>query len=358
MSILFIGKRFYTNRDAYSEKFGRIYQLPYYWAKETETKLWLMDYHSKEKIKDQHDSLKIISTPIFSFIFIINVLKTLFVDRPKTIVASGDCYIGLFAFILAKLCRAKFIFDVYDKYDAFTGYRNLGFKNLFQFLLKRADTCLFASKKLQYDSELLCKKSLFVPNGIDTNHFYPRNKSESRSLFNLDKNVVYIGYFGSMEIERGIDDLIESVKILHQKNKNIYILIGGKKRETLNLDYKFIHYLGNLPFYTVPTAMACCDLLALPYRNSTFLDHASSCKIGEYAAMNIPIVTTNSNHVLNNYKFKEHDLNYISQNHNPNSLAKVIEIILLENHKFNILFSTWNDISKVYLSELNKTINF
>ena len=183
MSIVFIGKRFYTNRDAYTEKFGRIYQLPYYWSKELDTKLWLMDYHSKEKIKDQHDSLKIISTPIFSLIFIINILKIIILDRPKIIVASGDCYIGLFSFILAKICRAKFIFDVYDKYDAFAGYKNLGFKNLFNFLMKHADCCFFASKKFKSDCELLCKKTILIPNGVDTNHFYPRNKSESRSFF-------------------------------------------------------------------------------------------------------------------------------------------------------------------------------
>ncbi len=202
MSILFIGKRFYTNRDAYTEKFGRIYQLPYYWSKETKTHLWLVDYHSKEKITDQHDSLKITSTPIFSLIFFLSVMNTLFVNKPKIIVASGDCYIGLLSFILAKMCRAKFVFDVYDKYDSFTGYRNLGFKNLFHFLMKHADICLFASKKLKNDCALLCKKTILVPNGVDTNHFYPRNKSESRSFFNLDQNATYAGYFGSMEIER------------------------------------------------------------------------------------------------------------------------------------------------------------
>lgn len=346
MSILFIGKRFYTNRDAYTEKFGRIYQLPYYWSKELNTKLWLIDYHSKEKIKDQHESLKIESTPVFSFMMIINIIKVLLIDRPKTIVASGDCYIGLMSFLLAKLCRAKFIFDVYDKYDAFSGYRNLGFKNLFKLLLKKSDVCLFASKKLKNDNNDICNKTLLVPNGIDINHFYPRNKNESRSIFNLDQNLIYIGYFGSMEVERGIDDLISAVKLLHDENKSIYILLGGKKREDLNVGYEFIHYLGNLPFHEVPIAMACCDLLTLPYRNSPFLDHASSCKIGEYAAMNIPIVTTNSNHVLNNYKFNERDLSYISQSCNPNDLIKTIKKNLVEKHKFDIAFSTWNDISK------------
>ena len=65
MNILFIGKRFYTNRDALTEKYGRIYQLPYHWAKAgVDTKLWLIDYHSTEFITQQDDSLAIISTPV------------------------------------------------------------------------------------------------------------------------------------------------------------------------------------------------------------------------------------------------------------------------------------------------------
>ena len=32
MSVLFIGKRYYTNRDALAERYGRIYQLPWNWA--------------------------------------------------------------------------------------------------------------------------------------------------------------------------------------------------------------------------------------------------------------------------------------------------------------------------------------
>ncbi|MDY6481326.1 glycosyltransferase [Acinetobacter faecalis] len=346
MSILFIGKRFYTNRDAYSEKFGRIYQLPYYWAKETKTDLWLVDYHSKEKVKDQHDTLKITSTPIFSFIFITNILKTLFVDRPKTIVASGDCYIGLFAFILAKLCRAKFIFDIYDKYDAFTGYKNLGFKNLFHFLMKHADSCLFASKKLKNDCELLCKKTILIPNGVDTNHFYPRNQSESRSFFNLDQNAIYVGYFGSMEIERGIDDLISAVKLLHEENNTIYILLGGKKRDDLNLNYEFIHYLGNIPFKYVPIAMACCNVLTLPYRNSDFLDNAASCKIGEYIAMEIPLLATNANSL----KFSSFQISFndtlLAQHTNPFNLKEKIKLMIENPHLNNkTKIKTWKEIS-------------
>lgn len=347
MSILFIGKRFYTNRDAYTERFGRIYQLPYYWSREIPTSLWLIDYHTKEKIKDKHDLLNVISTPILSIVFFITILTTIVIKKPQKIVASGDCYIGLFAYCLAKLCKSKFIFDVYDKYDTFSGYRNLGFKNLYLFLLKKADICLFASKKLQEDSKSICQKTTLVPNGVDTNHFYPRDRNDSRSYFNLDNDNIYIGYFGSMEIERGIDDLIKAIEILNEENPNIYLLLGGKKRKDLNLNHSFIHYLGNVKFNIVPTAMACCNILALPYRNSDFLDNASSCKIGEYISMGIPLVATNSNSLIfNKYllNFEEHCL---AEHSNPKDLK---EKILLKLNKpqthIQTHFNTWKEISK------------
>lgn len=346
MAILFIGKRFYTNRDAYVEKYGRIYQLPYYWSKETSTSLWLIDYHTKEKIKDQHDNLNILSTPLFSAAFIFTIIKTMLVQRPKTIVSSGDCYIGLLSYLIAKLCGAKFVFDIYDKYDTFDGYRNLGFKNLFHFLMKHADICLFASKKLKNDSEHICKKTLLTPNGVDTNHFYPRDKNQSREFFNLDTDKIYIGYFGSMEIERGIDDLISAVKLLHEENSKICILLGGKKRDDLNLEYEFIHYLGNVPFKNVPIAMACCDVLTLPYRNSEFLDNASSCKIGEYSCMHIPIISTSSNSVK--------ELTSTNQQlHLNNNIAESIKNVLKNTSNLNFESIKWEKISYTTLFNLN-----
>ena len=349
MSILFIGKRFYTNRDTYSEKFGRIYQLPYHWSKKIKTNLWLIDYHTKENIEDTDDQLEISSTAIFSFSFILKLISIIMFERPKTIIASGDCYIGLLGLIISKICLAKFIFDVYDKYNTFSGYKNfLGF-NSYNFLLKKSDICLFASNKLKNDSTPLCKKTILIPNGIDTNNFFPRDINTSRIDFNLNKEYIYIGYFGSMEEERGIDDLIEAVKILRQQNINVYILLSGKKREGLNLNYEFITYLGNIPFSKVPIAMACCDLLALPYRSSEFLNNASSCKIAEYIAMQIPIVATKSSNIIYNFTLSEHaTLNDFALTNDVKSLCKTISIQIKER---KIILNQsdiyhWSEISK------------
>jgi|SRR5690606_13408621 len=354
MSILFIGKRFYTNRDAYTERFGRIYQLPYHWSKETKINLWLIDYHSREKINTIHADLNITATPILSILFLLNTFKSIFLIRPKMIVASGDCYIGLFSFILAKLCKAKFIFDVYDKYDTFSGYKNLGFKNLFHFLLKKADTCMFASKKFKDDCEQICKKTILAPNGINTSQFYPRNKFISRKYFNLNNNNFYLGYFGSMEEERGIDDLINTVIHLRKSNDNVYILLGGKKREDLNIDKKIIHYLGNLNYKDVPIAMACCDVLTLPYRDSEFLNNASSCKINEYLAMQIPILATKNQGIMQN--FNHSSIMYVSLNSDIEFLLHKLKNI--QDYGKNTCINddiSWESIANKIISHMNSS---
>ena len=150
MNILFIGKRFNTNRDALLEKFGRNYQFPLHLAELHNVALWLVDYHTKTTIQSIDGSLRITSTPVKN----LAVFKQYLLGAYKStqpidmVIASGDCYIALMAQRIAKKLKAKFVFDVYDKYDEFGGYvRPLGF-DLFGYLLKKADMRLFASHAL------------------------------------------------------------------------------------------------------------------------------------------------------------------------------------------------------------------
>ena len=104
-----------------------------------------------------------------------------------------------------------------------------------------------------------------------------------------------------MEPERGINDLIEAAGVLRTRGVDINLVIGGKAEPGVNLDYPWVHYLGNLAFAQMPTALASCDLLTLPYRQSSFLDNASSCKIAEYIAMRRPIVATRTPNLVENF---------------------------------------------------------
>lgn len=99
VDILFIGKRFNTNRDALTEKFGRIYQLPLHLSKEQniKIKLWLIDYHSSKKVKTTDGKLKIISTPVKTgAVFYQYIKESIEREKYDIVIASGDCYIGLY----------------------------------------------------------------------------------------------------------------------------------------------------------------------------------------------------------------------------------------------------------------------
>mgnify|MGYP001548492318 CR=1 FL=1 len=72
MRVLFIGKRFYTNRDAYKERFGRIYQLPFWWAKAGhEVDFWLIDYHGRDVGTTKDGALTVETTPVLRWRFFV-----------------------------------------------------------------------------------------------------------------------------------------------------------------------------------------------------------------------------------------------------------------------------------------------
>ena len=92
--------------------------------------------------------------------------------------------------------------------------------------------------------------------------------------------------------------------------------------------------------------MACCDVLTLPYRNSEFLDNASSCKIGEYSCMRIPIISTSSNSVK--------ELTSTNQQlHLNNNIAESIKNVLKNTSNLNFESIKWEKISYTTLFNLN-----
>ena len=332
MNILFIGKRFNTNRDALLEKFGRNYQLPLHLAARHNVTLWLVDYHSKTTMRRADGSLNIISTPIKNLALIRHyALRKYETTNPVDIViASGDCYIGLMAQRIAKKIKAKFIFDVYDKYDEFSGYiRPLGF-DLFGHLLRTADMRLFASHALLHTLGQPDRDAI-LSNGLDANHFRPIDKTEARHKLQLPADATYVGYFGSMEPDRGVQDLIAAMQILRDQGQPVELLLGGKAHDSHNLNQTGIRYLGNVPFTDVPYALAACDVLAVPYRRSPFMDAGASNKIAEAMACQRPIVATRSPNITANFLQLAKEIEpYLAEPNQPNSLAAALARQLLD----------------------------
>lgn len=351
MNILFIGKRFNTNRDALLEKFGRNYQFPLHLAKNNNVTLWLVDYHSKQTITTQDGALSITSTPVKNLSVATHYWQQSR-QRPAVdiVIASGDCYIGFMAYRLAQKLKAKFVFDVYDKYDEFGGYvRPFGF-DLFGYLLKKADMRLFASHALLH-SLGQPERDAILSNGLDANHFRPIDKIEARRKLQLPADATYVGYFGSMEPDRGVQDLIDAVIILRQQGQDVELLLGGKAEPNLNLKQSGVHYLGNVPFEHVPYALASCDVLTIPYRRSPFMDAGASNKIVEAIACERPIVATRSPNLTTNFPEQAQELEpYLADSGSTVSLAEAIKKQI--NNRFLA-----SQPDKIYWKDISTNIN-
>ncbi len=319
MRIRFIGKRYYTNRDAFSERFGRIYQLPYWWANAGhEVDLWLIDYHGREAGVTQDGALRVETTPLLRWRFIVRLVSECLFSRrsrrPDLVVASGDCYIGLLGYVAARLRGARFVFDMYDRYDLFASYRKLPGFDPQTFLLRRADFVCFASAAIRENYRGLARNTYLVPNGIDTTRFRPSSMSASRQQLGLPQDKILVGYFGSMEPDRGVSDLIAAVGRLVDDRIDVNLLIGGTEHPETNLDHPWVRYLGNLDFAQMPTVLSCCDVLALPYRQSEFMDSGASCKIAEYLAVGRPVFATRTSNFTDNFPEQASELDDLLAN--------------------------------------------
>lgn len=352
MNLLFIGKRLYTNRDALNERFGRIYQLPKHWAESgLSTTLWLLDYHTPKRENRMDGQLSIICTPIRHPSWIATLIKQIFKafrsDRPTIIVASGDCYIGMMAWLLARILGAKFVFDVYDKYDEFAGYyRPLGW-DLFGFLLRCSDRCWFASQRLLGQIGNIQRGDRVVPNGIDAQHFKPCDLSKARQRYGLDTEGMLVGYFGSMDSDRGVEDLLGAIGILRVRGTPVELILAGHATANLNLNHPGVRYLGNLPHEDIPWVLAAVDVVAVPYRRTALLDAAASVKFGEIMACMRPLVATYSPNLVENFPAQAAQIQqYLVEPGDPVALSRAIAKQI--QHKLTVEMPTglgWHSIA-------------
>lgn len=331
--ILFIGKRRYTGKDAWRERFGRIYQLPAAWARAGEdVRLWLVDYHSREPLDDLDDGLAMRSTPVRG----LSVMRAFAAHlrwRPRAVVASGDCYIGLLGWLVARLSGARFVFDIYDKYDEFAGYvRPLGF-DLYGFLRRAADLRFFASRALAagHAADGCEDRTRIVPNGVDPQRFRPLPRAACRERLGLPHDAVLVGYFGGMEADRGVNDLVAAIARLRETGSRARLLVCGHAHPDTPLAQPWIDYRGAVPHERMPDYINACDVVAMPYRSSPFMDMGASCKVAEYLMCGVPLAATASPNFTANFPEQARALGRgLARAADPDSLAGAIEAQLAE----------------------------
>jgi glycosyltransferase involved in cell wall biosynthesis len=294
MRILFICKRYYTNKDLIADKIGRLYHLPKQLAGlGAEVMILALDYRNSETeelTEKRHyfrtvpaSAAKLPGVPLHLY----RVTKSFL---PDIIVASGDSHIGFLGLLIARKLKVPFVFDVYDYYPAFKGNRIPGLKSMFHASVRRADLVLCASGSLEQKLKPINRRTLLVENGVDTALFRPLDMNEARRALGLAADGLYVGYFGTIEPSRG-PLLLEAARLLREGRPELRLLLAGEVRG-VDLSAPWITHYGNVQQTQVPRLINACDVVTIPYASTPFNDHCGACKIAEYLACGKPVVTT------------------------------------------------------------------
>jgi len=296
-------------------KLGVIYGLPEKYATSIRLKNMTSRLKNVDVIKVQPSHWP---THIFSKILIVlkNCLKAASPKfKPDIIYGSAPLIASSIPSLIARKIKKKpLIIDWDDSFMDFTKrkpkYWEVGYWEYKA--IKEADKVVVVSKKLDEiatklrgSSRDICR----IPNGVDVGLFNPMNykkeRARIREKYCVKNNEVIVGFFGYIPKLKeggfvGSEIAKTSLNLVKRHNiRNIKFLIIGfgdgislfkkyvKKHE---LDHYFI-FEDFIPHQEIPRYISSMDIGVVPFAK-TFTGLArSSCKIKEFMAMGIPVIS-------------------------------------------------------------------
>lgn len=239
-------------------------------------------YSTESAPEDISIKVKINSINPFNWILVGNELKKL---KPDIIVVRywlpfmGPC-LGT---ILRRVKKNKHTKIICIADNIFPHEKRPGDKVFTKYFLKPADGFITMSEKVLADLHEFAKDkpSIFVPHPLYDNFGEKISKEEARSKLNISLNDKVILFFGFIRKYKGLDILLNTMKLLQQKpsTKKIKLLVAGefyddeKNYEQLLSDPQIKN---NLILHTefisdsmVKYYLCAADCVVQPYRNAT-----------------------------------------------------------------------------------------
>lgn len=238
-------------------------------------------------------------------------------EHPDVILASSPHpFAGLAGWVLAKLKKAKSIFEVRDLWpETFVqigGYTNKSpvvklLRVLEKFLYQRAERIVvLLPKASDYVTGLgiPSKKIVYIPNGVDPESFsdtcvpLPRELDEVISALK-SKGKLLVGYAGHYGTADALGTVVEAAKLLQDArlDKVHFLLVGdGPEKERLMAKAKSrgldnIVFFQLIPKNAMPALLPAIDVAVLPKRKTDLYKYGVSfLKIFDYMVCAKPVV--------------------------------------------------------------------
>lgn len=364
MKILVFTSRYTATRDIINEDFGRQVRLFENLRKfGHKIDFYCVDYKNLEHKDTYLHNIKVFIRP-FSYLkffsFLSDLRKVIKSNKYDLIISTSDPLWGIIGYFLAKKFKTRFAYDIQDNYELYKSYKIPFLSLIEKHVTKKADLVMCASNILTDKvKKIRKKKTITIPNGVDTEIFKPMDKIKARKRLKIPLNTKIISYIGSIQMMQGIDILFETFQELRKEIKDLKLMIAGRivtvYKEVFdkkNLNKDGIIYLGSLPQKEVVYAINAADVLVLPYPKNSFTEVMyAPYKLVEYMACNKPVVITDAGEMNKNVKNKK----MIAKAGSVNDLKEKIKYALKlkkVNSRADSLKFSWENIA----SKLNDSI--
>ena len=167
-------------------------------------------------------------------------------------------------------------------------------------------------------------KCIVLPNSVDNNLFYSRDKKEIRKQLKIDDDDFVVIFVGRFNYRKGALRLSDAIKQLNcKKIKSIFIgsLIEGNNLEP-NCDG--ILFKGNLPHEQIPNYLCASDVFVLPS-----LAEGCSNSIVEAMSCGLPIISSN---LPFNYDILDDSNSILINPESIDEIAKAINKLYRDNN--------------------------
>jgi glycosyltransferase involved in cell wall biosynthesis len=299
MKILFVAKRYYTNKDLITDRFGRLYHLPKALALRGH-QVWViaLDYKTFDSVDLEENGIRLLSIPSRSrgFRFPSQALREMKKSNfaADIVIGSGHLHLATQARRYARKTGAAFIFEAYDYYPAFLPafLKSIGVR-WFSNLCRNSDGCVAASERLSASMKQINPRTSRIENGIDPQVFAKKSRGEAVQELGLDISNRHICFIGSATESLGFGDFLEALDIIRLRNPEVYALHAGYL-DTAYEEHPGLRSFGQCRQETVVTILNASECGVVPYRNSLQVKYSNSCKLVEYMACGLPVVATRS----------------------------------------------------------------
>lgn len=296
LKIVFLVKRFYTNKDLIDDHFGRLFYFPSILTEMGhECVVFALDSRNKVELSVRKNNVQYYTIPVKSFWrlpLMRKLVRELCRSDADVVFSSGDSYIGYLGLRLSRRLSAKAVFDIYDDYSHFGTNRLPFMRTVLRTSVSKSNLVVCASKSIQEKYRIYQENTLLVQNGVDSKIFKPQKKRIARETSGINDGDIVVGYFGSIHKPRGVDDLIAAIERLRAQGWDVKLLMAGRDYGDVSLDHPWIDYRGMVKQEDVVALINSCDVVTIPYKDTNIIRMTNACKLMEYFACGVPVVVS------------------------------------------------------------------